>query len=233
MYDLDYLEITFRLLIAALIGSAIGFERESTHQAAGLRTNMLVCLASCILTIIQMEVSFFIMRLSLDNPDLQPILSTDFTRIPAQIVSGVGFLGAGAILITKSDMVMGLTTAATIWAVTGLGIAVGYGYYFLSALACIIMLLVLYALKKIVRTHEIFKLDIVLQNRDAIQSFNKLFKENHLKTSGEDFKMERTTDGYTYHVTYDVFIPPSFNRKDLIDEFLAVSDSIIKISFRE
>ena len=233
MYDLDYLEITLRLLIAALIGSAIGFEREATHQAAGLRTNMLVCLASCILTITQAEVSYFIIRLSLENPELQTILSTDFARIPAQIVSGVGFLGAGAILTTKSEMVTGLTTAATIWAVAGLGIAVGYGYYYLSALACIVMLLVLYVLKKIIRTHEVFKLDIVLQDKDVIQSFNKLFKKNNLETSGEDFIMERTEDGSTYHVTYDVFIPPTMDRNDLIDEFLNVSDSIIKISFRE
>lgn len=233
MYDLDYIEITARLLIAAAIGSAIGFERESTHQAAGLRTNMLVCLASCILTIIQAEISFYIIRISLENPDLQPILSTDFSRITAQIVSGIGFLGAGAILITRSDTVLGLTTAATIWSVAGLGIAVGMGYYYLSILACMIMLLVLFVLKKLVRTGEIFRLEIKLKNRESIHQFNQLFKEKQLTTTDEDFHMEHTKEGPVFHIAYSIYIPKKVNHNDLIDQLLAMSDSILEISFKD
>ena len=113
MYDLNYVEVTIRLVIAIMIGAAIGMERETNHQSAGLRTNIVVCVSACLLTIIQKETSYMVIRMSMENPDLQSVLSTDFTRLTAQIVSGIGFLGAGAILTTRSDTVSGLTTAAT------------------------------------------------------------------------------------------------------------------------
>ena len=143
MYDLDYTEIALRLLVSAILGLAVGIERERKNQSAGIRTNIIVCVSACILTIIQVEISFSIIRLVLDNPDLQGIISTDFSRIVAQIVSGIGFLGAGSIITTQIDKVSGLTTAATIWAVAGLGIAAGYGYYFLAIISTLILVAVL------------------------------------------------------------------------------------------
>ncbi|MDE1549013.1 MgtC/SapB family protein [Jeotgalibaca caeni] len=233
MYDLDILEITLRLLIAVGIGATIGFERESTHQSAGLRTNIIVCVASCVLTIIQIEVSYAVIRMGLSNPDLQSMLSTDFARITAQIVSGIGFLGAGAILTTKMDTVSGLTTAATIWGVAGLGIAVGMGYYYLSIISCLIILIVLFVMKRLIRTGEIFLLEIKLTDRDAIAKFNDLFKLHKMKTTDEDFRMERTADGVIFHIMYTVYVPKTLNHNDLIDEFLAITDSISEISFRD
>lgn len=233
MYDLDILEITLRLLIAVGIGATIGFERESTHQSAGLRTNIIVCVASCVLTIIQIEVSYAVIRMGLSNPDLQSMLSTDFARITAQIVSGIGFLGAGAILTTKMDTVSGLTTAATIWGVAGLGIAVGMGYYYLSIISCLIILIVLFVMKRLIRTGEIFLLEIKLTDRDAIAKFNDLFKLHKMKTTDEDFRMERTAEGVIFHIMYTVYVPKTLNHNDLIDEFLAITDSILEISFRD
>ncbi len=232
-HDIDFLEITVRLFIAAAIGAAIGFERENTHQAAGLRTNIIVSVAACILTIIQLEISLSIVRIGLENPDLQPMITTDFARITAQIVSGIGFLGAGAIITTKMDTVSGLTTAATIWGVAGLGIAVGMGYYYLSIVGALILLIVLYVLKKVFHTGEIYHLVITLSERDAIKKFNDLFKLRNLETTDEDFKMEQTPDGKLFHITYKVFIPLSISRNDLIDEFLSLSDSIRSISFKD
>lgn len=232
MYDLDYVEITFRLVISIVIGAAIGLERETNHQAAGLRTNLVVCVSACLLTIIQGEVSYMVLRMGLENPDLQPMLSTDFTRITAQIVSGIGFLGAGAIITTRADTISGLTTAATIWGVAGLGIAVGMGYYYLSIISCLIMLTVLYVLKRIVRIGDIFRLDIKITDRNAIQVFHDFLKENKLKTTDEDFKMLQTTEGVIFQLTYDIYIPRSVNHNDMINELLKLSDNIIEISFK-
>ncbi len=106
-----YWHLASRLLIAFVIGGAIGFERELHGRPAGLRTHMLVCLGACLMTVVDAQLS-------------------DKTqgRIAAQIVTGVGFLGAGTILRSNSgDNVHGLTTAASLWCVAGMGIAVGYG----------------------------------------------------------------------------------------------------------
>lgn len=233
MYDLDIIEITLRLFIAVAIGAAIGFERETNHQSAGLRTNIIVCVAACIMTIIQVEISYSVIRMGLENPDLQSILSTDFSRITAQIVSGIGFLGAGAILITKADTVSGLTTAATIWSVAGLGIAIGMGYYYLSIVGCVILLIVLFVLKKLVRSGEVFILDIKFKDRDAIVEFHSLFERLKMKTTDEDFRMEQTSDGPMFHISYTIYIPRTVNHKDLIDEFLEISDTITEISFQD
>lgn len=233
MHDIDIMEITIRLFIAAAIGAAIGFERENNHQAAGLRTNIIVCVAACILTIIQLEISLSIIRRGLENPDLQPMLNTDFSRITAQIVSGIGFLGAGAIITTKMDTVSGLTTAATIWGVAGLGIAVGMGYYYLSVIGALILLIVLYVLKRVFHTGETYHLVITVTEREAVKKFNNLFEHNNMQTRDIDFKMEQTSEGKIFHFTYKIFIPLSINRNDLIDEFLSLSDSILSISFED
>jgi len=105
-----------RLMLATLLGGLIGWERERAHRPAGLRTNMLVALGSALFTI-----------LSLDAFGSQ----ADPSRVAAQIVVGIGFLGAGTLLRT-GEWVRGLTTAAGLWAVAAIGMAVGVGYYWLA-----------------------------------------------------------------------------------------------------
>lgn len=112
-------EIAMRLACAMLIGAVIGFEREYTHRPAGLRTHMLVAIGSCAVMITS-QVIFVQYRTY--GATLDP------TRLSAQIISGIGFLGAGTIL-REGAIVKGLTTAASIWSVACLSIAVGAGYY--------------------------------------------------------------------------------------------------------
>jgi putative Mg2+ transporter-C (MgtC) family protein len=135
---LPYSEIIFRLLLAALLGSFIGLERERLLWAAGLRTHMLVCVGSCLIMIV--SAFGFSDVLGTANVILDP------SRIAAQVVSGIGFLGAGAILL-RSDIVRGLTTAASIWAVAGIGLAVGGGLYFAATATTIIILIILAGIK--------------------------------------------------------------------------------------
>ena len=126
--------IISRLLLAALLGSVLGMEREWRLSAAGLRTHMLVCVGACLVMI----VSIFGFADVMGNANV--IL--DPSRVAAQVVSGIGFLGAGAIIL-RGDVVKGLTTAASVWAVAGLGLAVGGGLYFAAITASIIMLFIL------------------------------------------------------------------------------------------
>jgi putative Mg2+ transporter-C (MgtC) family protein len=114
-------DIAIRLAVAALLGSLIGFERERLMWSAGIRTHMLVSVGACLFTIV--SAYGFMHATTLPHVVLDP------SRIAAQVVTGVGFLGAGSILL-RGQAVRGLTTAASIWSVAALGLAAGGGLYF-------------------------------------------------------------------------------------------------------
>ncbi len=129
--------IIIKLVLAVLLGGIIGIEREHKHRPAGLRTHILVCVGACL----TMMISSFMVA---DG------LTTDVSRLGAQVISGIGFLGAGTIL-REGDRVRGLTTAATLWAIACVGLAIGIGYYAGAIAAALIMLIVLRVLGIIMR----------------------------------------------------------------------------------
>jgi putative Mg2+ transporter-C (MgtC) family protein len=129
------LELIRRLVTAALLGAALGFERELRQKDAGLRTNILIAVGSALFTLMSIELS---------GP------SGDPARIAAQIVTGIGFLGAGAIMRTDSG-IQGLTTAATVWVNAAVGVAAGGGKYHLAFIATGITLAALLVLQPIER----------------------------------------------------------------------------------
>lgn len=136
------LEILSRLLMAALLGSVIGFERERLNWAAGLRTHMLVCVGASLMMMV--SAFGFADALTQKNVVLDP------SRVAAQVVSGIGFLGAGSILL-RGEVVRGLTTAASLWSVAGIGLAVGGGMYTAAVGATIIILIILVGVKPLER----------------------------------------------------------------------------------
>jgi putative Mg2+ transporter-C (MgtC) family protein len=134
-----------RLLLAAVLGGLIGLEREYHGRDAGFRTHLLVSMGACLMVLIS---EFFYLKYGTEPGS--GILRLDPTRIAAQIVAGIGFLGAGAIL-REGLSVRGLTTAACLWLVAGLGMAVGVGLYFPPVFATFLSLLALWVLKKVER----------------------------------------------------------------------------------
>jgi putative Mg2+ transporter-C (MgtC) family protein len=142
MLTISHFELVLRLILAALLGSVIGFERERLNWAAGLRTHMLVCVGASLI----MLVSIFGFSDILGQKDV----SLDPSRVAAQVVSGIGFLGAGSILL-RGEVVRGLTTAASLWSVAGVGLAAGGGMYVAAVSATIIILIILAGIKPIER----------------------------------------------------------------------------------
>ncbi len=132
-----------RLALAALLGSIIGLEREFREREAGLRTHLLVALGSALFTI----VSAFGFHDVLTH-DPQVVVRLDPSRIAAQIVSGIGFLGAGAI-IRQGLSIRGLTTAATLWVVAAIGMAAGAGFYSVAVITTALALIALWPLRSI------------------------------------------------------------------------------------
>ncbi|SDZ90676.1 MgtC/SapB family protein [Selenomonas ruminantium] len=111
-------ELFLRLVLSCILGGIIGYERQSRRKSAGLRTNVLVCLGSCLIMV--MSIGLY--------QDVEGKTNADPARLAAQVVSGIGFLGAGAIM-KEGLSVTGLTTAACLWVVAGVGLAVGAGFY--------------------------------------------------------------------------------------------------------
>lgn len=126
------LTVVLRLFLAAFLGGLIGLERESENKAAGLKTHTLVALGSCLIMLTSIEIFENIGHGTLGDP----------ARIAAQVVSGIGFLGAGTIMRSGFG-IKGLTTAASLWIVAAIGLAVGLGSYFASVITTVIVFLVL------------------------------------------------------------------------------------------
>ena len=137
---LDWPEVVLRLSLAAALGAAIGLEREIREREAGLRTHLLVSLGSALFTI----VSAYGFHAFLSSG--QSVVRADPSRIAAQIVTGIGFLGAGAI-IRQGLSVRGLTTAATLWVVAAIGLAAGAGYYSAAVITTVLVLVSLWPLR--------------------------------------------------------------------------------------
>ena len=136
MTPLSDTEFAIRLLTAAVLGGILGLERELRQKSAGLRTNMLIAIGSAVFTLMSLDLA--------QGPGADP------SRIAAQIVTGIGFLGAGAIM-RHGGSVQGLTTAATVWVNAAVGVAAGGGEYHLAVIATAVTLLVLLVLEPLER----------------------------------------------------------------------------------
>lgn len=133
------LDAIFRLIVAVFLGGIVGFERQSRNKTAGLRTHILVSLGSCLVMILSINV-----HINYNNS------GGDAARLAAQVVSGIGFLGAGTILANKKGLnIIGLTTAASLWTVSAIGLTVGSGYWVMASATTILVYLTLGILSRI------------------------------------------------------------------------------------
>ncbi len=181
------LDLLIRLLLAAVLGGLIGLEREISGKPAGLRTNMLICVGAALLT----ELSVGIGLLTPERPNADP------ARIAAQIVSGIGFLGAGTIIQARGSVV-GLTTAATLWVVAAIGMAVGAAAYVEAIGTSVLVIAVLVLLRRLEigleRRREPMRLRIVIAAPPSVlERIEAMLAEADLAVDAVD--VERVADG--------------------------------------
>jgi putative Mg2+ transporter-C (MgtC) family protein len=178
-----------KLLLSLVLGGLIGWERELYDKPAGFRTNTLICVGSTLFTIFSLKVG--------------TIPGTDSSRIAAQIVSGIGFLGAGAI-IRRGEAVLGLTTAATIWFVASIGMGVGAGYYLTSSVGTALALAILVLFRKfenlVDRFHTTRTYHVILSAEDeAVRELNRALDSCGLRVLGN--KQVKSDNRYFYEIT--------------------------------
>ncbi len=176
-------ESVLRLALSCLLGGIIGFERQANHKSAGLRTNVLVCLGSCLIMLLSQAL----------YESVAGQTNADPARLAAQVVSGIGFLGAGAIM-KEGLNVTGLTTAACLWVVAGVGLATGGGYYrwAISATGMVyITLAVMYRLDRWLLRENYFTLIIdMVEHPGQISRISSLLEVLHLKIRGIRMKTD-------------------------------------------
>lgn len=191
-------EVIIRLLIAIVIGGAVGYEREFKNRPAGFRTHILVCVGSAVVSMIQMYAIDDTMNIILKHPELSNVFKSDIGRLGAQVISGIGFLGAGTIIHEKGS-VKGLTTAASLWVVACIGLAIGMGYYYLSVLAAICVVVVLMSLKRFenrfLDKSNVMKLEIEYEDKsNMLQQITEYFDTKGIDVQSIDFSIKEESD---------------------------------------
>ncbi|MBW2624173.1 MAG: MgtC/SapB family protein [Deltaproteobacteria bacterium] len=190
--------ILFRLALAALLGTIIGFEREVHGRPAGLRTNIVVAVASCLLMIISLELTALF-----ENLDSKSTVRVDPGRIASYAVAGMGFIGAGAIMQGRGS-IRGLTSAASLWAGNAIGLAVGAGFFLAAVIATGFVLIALFPLRNAYRAiSKDTDIMIIMEFEtcdDKIWELREIFHEYRVKVLNIAFECELEVHRSKYEV---------------------------------
>ena len=207
------MEYVFRILVATLLGLVIGSERKNRNKSAGIRTHAIVALGSALIMVVS-KYGFTDMGEH----------AQDAARIAAQVVSGIGFLGAGVIFV-RNNLINGLTTAAGMWSTAGVGLAAGAGMYVVSISVTVLMLLVQLVMHKIayfanVASGGLVKMTLI-KREGIVQDMEKFLIGEKLsvisvkinKTKKDEVKLE-----------YDVVFPPGYQKSELLAKLVEMDD---------
>lgn len=183
-------EILVRLFLASIFGALVGLERERKDWTAGMRTHMMVCVGSSLIMMVS-EFGFSDV-LGAEHITLDP------ARVAAQVISGIGFIGAGTILFLKQGTIRGLTTASGLWTVAAIGLATGGGMYFAAGVTTILALIILWALQPLERRFsQRFKLKTLRILTTPDTDLSEIFKTIEGKgISFSSFLMDKNEDGF-------------------------------------
>ena len=181
--EVTYLAVALRIFAAVIIGGLLGLERGLKNRAAGLRTYMLVCVGACIIMLTNQYI-------------YQSFGSGDPVRMGAQVVSGIGFLGAGTIIVTRRSQIKGLTTAAGLWSSAGVGLALGIGFYEAAIMGAVAIFVIMTLLQrmddKMHRKNRVLEIYLELSNEISLGDFLRQVRQQEIDIS--DIQREQESD---------------------------------------
>ena len=207
------LEFLLRIGIAGACGAVIGYERKNRNKEAGIRTHLIVAMGAALIMIVS--------KYGFDDILGLKVMALDPSRIAAQIVTGVGFLGAGMIFMRR-NMISGLTTAAGIWATSGIGMAIGSGLYLIGIVTTVLIVLIQIILHSNRRwIHESYKdemLFVIDKDKQAIEDLKKRLNALKIEILNVNIREEEAS----YRVTLIVSSPEDFNAAQMLKTFCEI-----------
>lgn len=213
-WHLEPLYMAGRLLLALVLGGLIGFEREKNSSAAGFRTHILVCLGSALIMLLS----------AYGFPEFasEPNVRMDPARLAAQVISGIGFLGAGTIL-RNGMSITGLTTAASLWVVAAIGLSAGAGFYFAAILTTMMVLMSLWILsaveKKFFRTKREYLVKVhAVQSHGVLNGISSLLEKKGVVIQKLALEEDDRQDQSSVHITLALRMPKGLKVLAVLDE---------------
>ena len=202
---MDYLSVLLRLLTATLCGTAIGLERSMKNRPAGFRTHILVCLGAAVAAVTAHFI-YLVLR-----------MPADVTRLGGQVITGLGFIGAGTIIVTKKMTIKGLTTAAGLWTTGIIGLAVGSGYYEGGLLGTVLVLVAEAGFSRVgrmIRKTPEFTLELLYNEKDSLDQVMRFCKDQHMFIKNLQIHTDSEGAAYTAILRLSSFR----DRETLIDQ---------------
>ena len=216
--DFTWYEALIRLIAAVTVGCIIGIEREYKNRPAGMRTHSLVCLGAALAAVLECLLIGSILDMTGEGA-----VTISIGRISAQVISGIGFLGAGTIFISQKR-ISGLTTAASLWNVACLGLLIGFGYYWLALIICGFIMVVLIVLQRVIRVNTVKRVEIRFTNRPAALPYiNEYLQKNNIKVLDIDFHIEHIPEAdkpeqNIYTNLYTLHLPSNLHFSDMVSQ---------------
>lgn len=219
--NMSFPAITLRLCLAVVCGGLIGVEREYRRRPAGFRTHILICLGAAMTTLTSQYLF------------LERGLYTDMARLGAQVIAGIGFIGAGTIIVTRKQRVKGLTTAAGLWTSAIIGLVCGAGYLECAVFATLMVLfaeLVLIRIEyRFARKSSDSNLYVEYKTAECIQDILKICREKSVKVSGlEITRLKDDNSDTRYHAVISVHVSHNKSLKDFLNS-LATMESVVSV----
>lgn len=210
LQSINIISVIVRIFLAVLLGGILGMERESKNHPAGFRTYSLVCLGSAV---VMMTNQYVVTSFGTGDP----------ARLGAQVISGIGFLGAGTIIVTSHNRVRGLTTAAGLWAAACMGLAIGIGFYsgaICAAIGIMVVMILLYKVDaKIMTRSKVMRLYTIFDNVDGFEQFNNVCAQKELTIHDLNItKNKRNKDSDNMVAVFTVKSRKNFSHVEIIRE---------------
>ncbi len=212
---MEWWEIILRLGVSVLLGGIIGVERERRNRPAGMRTHVLVCVGATVIAVLESLIMSATIEINQSGDSTG--IGVSLGRMSAQVISGIGFLGAGTIFIAKKR-IAGLTTAASLWNSACIGLAIGMGYYILGISACLIVIVVLALLQRVVHVNTLKNVEVMFIHRvETLAFINTYFQEMGVKVLDVDFHVENKEGRNLYTNLYSLDMPSHTSYVDIVN----------------
>jgi putative Mg2+ transporter-C (MgtC) family protein len=228
-----YQEIFMKLGMAVFVGGFIGLERDLKNKPAGIRTNILICVGACLVMMISEDLARKVSREMVSVDGTMTRIVGDPGRLAAQVISGIGFLGAGAILQSQGKgVIIGMTTAATIWTNAAIGLTIGSGYYFLAFCAFIVTMVTLllagfFRFLPVGNRPRMRRLIVILKKHHQVEQLKHYFAAHRVAVETEEFK--KRIEDFEYRA--DLLISP--NAESVMTESLNADGNILSFHLAE